>query len=473
MERTNGQQPDCEIHFSNTNTSGGLKLSCSLSRNILEFRIPSATTTNSSSSSSNKYTNPIPQSASSQPQLPPTFTKHTLAFNLLHADPDEIVVQLVAMSSNNHSLPPLQPLIKHAQECVRQCLEIEKSAAANTSEDANVRYPLILKSAASSNQYSETDGIRAPSPPISLHPSHLSLQGEVMNTSNRNTSHHQQHHHHRQQTQLQQQLVSSSTASNNTKSFVSNKSINNHNYSMSAPNTPLRTTTNTNAMTIVDSGVSMLSSTNKSKEQGLQPQHHNQQLKRSGVRGGSISASSRIPPPMAFGHIRASSTSGSFFNNSGIGGAGVNVTHGAARIHNPLQLQRPPASAAAAANFLSTAKSFAPVSNLQSCFLDQVGWCVKVSMISSTSSSSSNNNENINNNTDAFLLAGSASLSTYSSNSSSHPHDVKVIIYFLDGVCLTVDTRQQTVMMQDRRRAPVIMTTNNTEEIVLNNDHLM
>jgi hypothetical protein len=65
------------------------------------------------------------------------------------------------------NLDPSQvPIFRHAQECLKQCLEVEMSSL----EDPNTRFPLIIKSSRCQNgEYN-----RAASPNPSLHPSALS-----------------------------------------------------------------------------------------------------------------------------------------------------------------------------------------------------------------------------------------------------------------------------------------------------------
>ena len=65
----------------------------------------------------------------------------------------------------------LQPVIKHAQECLKQCMDVEHSESNNTS----AKYPVILKSshvkAAPTWNQSETASNRGTSPALSIHPS--------------------------------------------------------------------------------------------------------------------------------------------------------------------------------------------------------------------------------------------------------------------------------------------------------------
>ncbi len=63
--------------------------------------------------------------------------------------------------------PHLTQSLKHAQDCLSQCLDIHKTSQS----DASVTYPLILKS---STCHTTRVSPSPPSPPLSLHPSTLS-----------------------------------------------------------------------------------------------------------------------------------------------------------------------------------------------------------------------------------------------------------------------------------------------------------
>ncbi|KAJ3052841.1 hypothetical protein HK097_005568 [Rhizophlyctis rosea] len=121
----NGPLADFEMVF-----YSGIRVHYSVARNALEIKVPK--------SDSNQPTDfEVHRTNTSQPErieLPPTLT----------------------------------PVFKHVQECLRQCMDIERSGKL----DANTRYPLILKS--SRTQVISNLNIGHASPPPSFHPSTMS-----------------------------------------------------------------------------------------------------------------------------------------------------------------------------------------------------------------------------------------------------------------------------------------------------------
>ncbi|KAJ3293304.1 Serine/threonine-protein kinase plk4 [Borealophlyctis nickersoniae] len=121
----NGPLADFEMIFYN-----GIKVHNSVGRQMLEIKMPH-----------------YPASGGTEPQVHRIDMSH----------PESI------------QLPPsLTPIFKHVQECLRQCMDIERSGKLDTT----TRYPLILKS--SQTQVISSPAGRPASPPTSFHPSSMS-----------------------------------------------------------------------------------------------------------------------------------------------------------------------------------------------------------------------------------------------------------------------------------------------------------
>ncbi|KAH6600016.1 hypothetical protein BASA50_002603 [Batrachochytrium salamandrivorans] len=136
----NGPVSDFEMAFYN-----GVRVHTSVSKQIVEIRVPFPTQTRSGA--------------------PTPATKSTSNF---------VVHKLDLSRSDSMAVPSdVLPIFKHAQECLRQCLDIERSS----SLDKHTQYPIILKSSHTKHISSSSSCPDSPSnshanaPLPSLHPS--------------------------------------------------------------------------------------------------------------------------------------------------------------------------------------------------------------------------------------------------------------------------------------------------------------
>lgn len=94
----------------------------------------------------------------------------TLRFNTLYPDQEQLTVAQ-------------QLMIKHAQDCQKQCIDIQNSAKA----DPQAKYPIILKS--STCRMESPGRNRSASPSPSIHPSVISSYSAISNPNRRSEYH--------------------------------------------------------------------------------------------------------------------------------------------------------------------------------------------------------------------------------------------------------------------------------------------
>lgn len=94
----------------------------------------------------------------------------TVRFKTLYPDQDQLTVAQ-------------QLLIKHAQDCLKQCNDIQNAAKADT----QAKYPIILKSSTCRNGSPGRNRTTSPSP--SIHPSVISTYSAVSNPNKRSEYH--------------------------------------------------------------------------------------------------------------------------------------------------------------------------------------------------------------------------------------------------------------------------------------------
>ena len=132
----NDPDPDFEMKF----YSDGTKVNFSLARSELIIKVPLSESSNDCRTD-------------------------TVKFNSIYPDQEQLSASQ-------------QLLVKHAQDCLKQCMEVESAAKA----DRNAKYPIILKS---SNCKNDSPGrTRSSSPTPSIHPSVISSYS-VLSCSNR------------------------------------------------------------------------------------------------------------------------------------------------------------------------------------------------------------------------------------------------------------------------------------------------
>jgi hypothetical protein len=169
----NGPQPDFEVTFYN-----GVKCNHSSSKGTLEFKIP--------------RTGVLPTD-------PVSYETHR--FDIL--------------KKKDLNIPPfLLSLFQHVQQCIRQCLDIERTSKS----DSNVEYPLVLKS---SNCQNKTDSNNSTSksstsPVPSVHLSTVSKQSTAKSHISQVTSNQTASSHTQQRT---------ATASNDSTTLYSSESL--------------------------------------------------------------------------------------------------------------------------------------------------------------------------------------------------------------------------------------------------------
>lgn len=90
-------------------------------------------------------------------------------------EPETFIIDLTNTSPQIH--PSIQTLFIHVQDCLKQCLEIEK----NSGEDSSIAYPLVLKS----SSLNLGEKVNPPSPIQSIHPSTISSYSTINPTTTR------------------------------------------------------------------------------------------------------------------------------------------------------------------------------------------------------------------------------------------------------------------------------------------------
>lgn len=110
-----------------------------------------------------------------------TIKNYSQTNDVLAKEPTDIIKFNTLYPDQEQLAPVHQLLIKHAQDCLKQCTDIQEAAKA----DSLAKYPIILKS--STCAHASPSRNRSVSPSPSIHPSVISSYSAV---SNRRSDYH-------------------------------------------------------------------------------------------------------------------------------------------------------------------------------------------------------------------------------------------------------------------------------------------